>query len=109
MVAQRFPNRAWAAKMVSSSAGENGLCATLGLNWLHHLSLHDFPDLPLIYRLIRDQFLGPYRSTSLVNILSSSALHGPLILSDLWVALGVLLLPDKDDSEDDDSEDEVEE
>lgn len=60
-----------------------------------------------MYRLIRDQFLGPYRSTSRVKILSSSALHGPLILSAFWVVLGVLL-PEKDDSEDEESEDEVE-
>lgn len=109
MVAQRLPNRAWAAKMVSSSAGEKGLCSTFGLSWLHHLSLQDFPDLPLMYRLIRDQFLGPYRSTRRVKIRSSSALHGPLILSALWVSLGILLLPEKDDSEEEESEDEVEE
>lgn len=48
MVAHRFPNRAWAAKIVSSSVGENGRCSTFGLNWLHHLSRHDFPDRPLM-------------------------------------------------------------
>lgn len=110
MVAQRLPSRAWAAKMVSSSAGENGLCSTCGLNWLHHLSLHDFPDLPFMYRLIRDQFFGPHLSTRVIKMRSSSALHGPLTLSALWTALGVLSLPAKDDSdEEEEPEDEVEE
>jgi hypothetical protein len=48
MVAHLFPYRAWAAKMVSSSAGEKGRRSTLGLSWLHHLSLHDFPDQPFM-------------------------------------------------------------
>lgn len=41
---------------------------------------------------------------------SSSALHGPLTLSALWTALGVLSLPAKDDSdEEEEPKDEVEE
>uniref|UniRef100_A0A803QW97 Uncharacterized protein n=1 Tax=Cannabis sativa TaxID=3483 RepID=A0A803QW97_CANSA len=105
MVAQRLPYWACAASMVSSSAGEKGLCSTLGLSWLHHLSRHDLPDLPFMYRLIKDQFLAPYRSTSRVRIRSSSVLHGPLIRSGLFPFLGTLLFPE--DSEDDESDDDV--
>lgn len=88
--------------MVSSSSGEKGRCSTLGLSWLHHLSLQDFPDRPFMYLLIKDQFLAPYFSTSRVRILSSSALHGPFILSGLLASLGVLL----EESEDDESDEE---
>ncbi|KAG5018336.1 hypothetical protein JHK87_014191 [Glycine soja] len=49
---------------------------------------------------MRDQFRGPYRSTSPVRIRSSSALHGPLILSGL---LGL------DSEEQQSEEEEVEE
>lgn len=105
MVAHRLPNFAWAAKMVSSSAGENGRCSTLGLSWLHHRSRQDFPDRPFMYLLINDQFRGPYRSTSRVRILSSSALQGPLILSGRFPSRGAFPPAENDDSDDDESED----
>ena len=47
-----------------------------------------------------DQFLAPCCSTSLVKILSSSALHGPLILSSLFWFVGF-------DSEEHESDDDV--
>lgn len=56
-----------------------------------------------MYWLMSDQFRGPYRSTSRVNTLSSSALHGPLVLSGLFLAFSV-----KDDSDDEESEEEEE-
>lgn len=59
-----------------------------------------------MWRLIKDQFLGPYLSTRRVKTRSSSALHGPLILSGLLGFLGVL--PDKEDSEEEESDEEVE-
>nr|GME09283.1 Ribosomal protein L41 [Ipomoea batatas] len=91
--------------MVSSSAGEKDRCSTLGLSWLHHRSRQDFPDRPFIYLLINDQFLGPYRSTSRVRILSSSALHGPLILSALFPSRAAFPPAENEDSDEDESDD----
>nr|GMD89024.1 Ribosomal protein L41 [Ipomoea batatas] len=91
--------------MVSSSAGEKDRCSTLGLSWLHHRSRQDFPDRPFIYLLINDQFLGPYRSTRRVRILSSSALHGPLILSALFPSRAAFPPAENEDSDEDESDD----
>uniref|UniRef100_A0A7N0V127 Uncharacterized protein n=1 Tax=Kalanchoe fedtschenkoi TaxID=63787 RepID=A0A7N0V127_KALFE len=98
--------------MVSSSSAENWRCSTRGLSWLHHLRRHDFPDLPLMWRLIKDQLLAPCFSTRRVRTRSSSALHGPLICSDLGHVLGVVLptlLPaEMEASEVEESDEEVE-
>lgn len=89
--------------MASSSAAEKGRCWILGLSWLHHLRRQDFPERPAMYLLMRDQFRAPCRSTKRVRIRSSSALHGPLILSDL---LCFVLAPDNDDVSEDVSDDD---
>ncbi|WVY91363.1 hypothetical protein V8G54_036877, partial [Vigna mungo] len=83
MAAHLFPNRSCACKIIASSRVVNGRCSTVGLSWLHHRSLHDFPDRPFTCRLIKAQFFGPWASTSPVRTLSSSALHVPLTLTPL--------------------------
>ncbi|KAG9453526.1 hypothetical protein H6P81_006430 [Aristolochia fimbriata] len=81
MAAHLFPWAAWAEMITSSSSSEKGRCCTEGLNWLHHRSRHDFPDLPGTPALIADQFLGPCCVTSFLNTSSSSGLHDPFIRS----------------------------
>ena len=81
MVAHLLPNRAWARIIVSSSSDVNALCSTWGESWLHHLNRHDFPDLPGMDLLIKDQLRGPCFCTSFCKASSSSGLHGPLIRS----------------------------
>ncbi|KAJ0889064.1 hypothetical protein HanRHA438_Chr09g0408861 [Helianthus annuus] len=81
MVAHLLPKRAWARRMVSSSSGVKARCSTCGDSWLHHRNRQDLPDLPGMFLLTSDQFLGPCCSTSCWSMWSSSGLHGPLIRS----------------------------
>lgn len=55
-----------------------------------------------MYLLISDQFLAPNRSTSVDRILSSSALHGPLIFSGFFT-----VLVEVDEESDEDESEEV--
>jgi len=58
-----------------------GLRLTEGSSWLHHRRRQDLPDLPLIPRAMRLQFLAPNLLTRRLRMASSSGDQGPFTLS----------------------------